>query len=485
MVGRQIRGATKYAAWWNGLIIRRKYKDFAELRRRWDELIGQGLPAERIGGENQINYIRFRNGASVTLAAIIRLELADYFQGQQFTEISVDEAPTIPFLGQLIDKLKGCLRSPHGVPCRMFLTGNPGGPGAGQIRVMYISVLDGGLCETREGDVQRVVQKLEDGREVITTRVYIRSKLSDNKALMEKDPGYENRLMSIQSPELRKAWLGGRWDVVIGQAFAFTNRHIIPPIWPIPPYVPLYMTMDWGFGAPFSIGWWWVDADDRIYRAAEWYGWNKITANVGLRLTDGEIADGIKEREVELGIRGREITRILGPDCFNKKPDYKGGGQGETTAGEFAKAGLDCIPGDPSRVLKIRQFRNRLAIPKDANELPMMVVYDTCTDFIRTIPSLCSDELTGEYLEEGQELHQFDEACHICMSRPHGPVPISAHRMHEQDRKAQMDGLDSPSRAAAEELEAIIRRIVAEKTGDRASAEYERSVDRSRVGVWS
>ncbi|KKK69832.1 hypothetical protein LCGC14_2930070, partial [marine sediment metagenome] len=138
VVGRQIRGAMKYAHHWNGLVIRRKYKDFAELRRRFDELIVAGLPATRVGGENQVNYIRFKNGAIIVMQAIMRLELADSLQGHQYTEICIDEAPTIPFISQLIDVLKGCMRSPHGVPCHMFLTGNPGGTGASQIKAMYI-----------------------------------------------------------------------------------------------------------------------------------------------------------------------------------------------------------------------------------------------------------------------------------------------------------------------------------------------------------
>ncbi|HBF43956.1 MAG TPA: Terminase-like family protein, partial [Desulfobacteraceae bacterium] len=61
----------------------------------------------------------------------------------------------------------------------------------------------------------------------------------------------------------------------IGQAFPFNYaRHVIKPI-PIPQYAPIYMTFDWGYAKPFSFGWWWLDADNRLYRFAEWYGWNK------------------------------------------------------------------------------------------------------------------------------------------------------------------------------------------------------------------
>ena len=475
VVGRQIRGAMKYAHHWNGLVIRRKYKDFAELRRRFDELIVAGLPATRVGGENQVNYIRFKNGAIIVMQAIMRLELADSLQGHQYCEIALDEAPTIPFISQLIDVLKGCMRSPHGVPCHMFLTGNPGGTGASQIKAMYIPQDEGGESDVAEGQVKRIKQELKNGDIHEFTRIFIRSTLWDNKILMEQDPYYEGRIRSINNPQLVEAWLGGKWNVFVGQAFNFNERHIIPPIWPIPEYAPLYMTFDWGFGAPFSIGWWWVDNEDRIYRFAEWYGWDKVTPNIGLRLTDGEIAEGIKEREKKLGIWGKSITRLAGPDCFNKKPDYKGGGQGPATSDEFRwfadkcrkegdmQANLTLIAGDPKKELKIKQFRNRMQIPKDPEELPMLVVYSTCRQFIRIIPSLCVDELTSEYLEKGQELHPFDEASHICMARPVG----SSEEHHSAQDKARKDaavfkGLDRAARSATEEWQETVLALMGE-----------------------
>lgn len=472
VIGRHIRGAEKYGIQWNGLIARRKYKEFGEMRRRWDELILSGLPAVRIGGEESVNYIRFKNGAVVTLMAFMFLEIVNSLLGHQFTEISIEEAPTIPFIAQLVDRLKGSMRSPHGIPCRMILTGNPGGPGASSIKAMYIPRSEGGEVDAEEGEVRRMVTRLANGQEVVFTRIFIRSTLWDNKILIEKDPFYEARLRSINDPLLVKAWLDGRWDIFVGQAFNFYDRHIIKPIWPIPENAPIYMTMDWGFGKPFSIGWWWVDGEDRIYRFAEWYGWDKVTPNTGLRLTDAEIAEGVVEREKTMGIWGREITRLAGPDCFNKKPDYKGGGQGPTTSDEFlahqkklvaagdVKANLRMRPGDTKRELKIKQFRNRLRVPEHPDEMPMMVVYNTCRQFIRIIPDLCVDDLTGEYLEPLQELHPFDESCHICMARPMGfhiPEITEVERLRQKAK--EMKEIDNASFAASMEWAETVEMI--------------------------
>jgi len=437
VLGRQLRGAEIYGAQWNGLIIRRKFKDFHELRVRIDALIRKGLPAVRIGGDQQTNFIRFVNGAQFMMTAVMRLDIADSFQGMQFPEIAIDEAPNFPFIAQLIEKLKGCNRSPYGVPCHIFLTGNPGGPGASVVKHRFISPAPPGT-----------VLRDPSGE----TSVFIKSRLEDNKILVEKDPGYVRRLRSIRDPALRAAWLEGNWDVFVGQAFNFGDPHICEPF-PVPEHSPVYMTFDWGYGAPFSIGWWHIDPDGRLYRFAEWYGWDKVTPNVGLRLADSEIGMGIFEREERMGIHKRKnIIRFAGPDCFSKKPDYKGGGQGPSTAEVFRSLRYKCKdgterlgatdlilrPGDPDRKLKIRQFRERLAIPEDGTA-PMVQIYNTCRDFIRIIPSLCLDDLNVEDLDTDQEDHPYDEACHIFMARPLRFFQFDEEEVVDQARQKMKD----------------------------------------------
>lgn len=336
-VGRQLRGSVLHGYKWNGVMFRRKYKELKELKRRFDELILMGMPATRRGGDNQSNVIEFHSGpakgALITLTACENISAVDDWIGHQFTEICIDEAPQISFIALMIDKLKGSLRSPHGVPGHIFLTGNPGGPGAGALKLMYIDPVT-------PGQIQRVIETDPiTGEELETTKVYIHSTLSDNKILVDNDPAYKRRLLSIQDPVLRAAWVEGRWDIYIGQAFQFSEYHHViqteDEIWPIPSHVPIYMTFDWGFGAPFSILWWWVDDMNRVYCFAEWYGWDGKMPNKGARLTDPDIALGIMEKEQQLGILGRKIIRLVGRDCFNRKPNYLGGGQGPSTADEF------------------------------------------------------------------------------------------------------------------------------------------------------
>jgi hypothetical protein len=443
LLGRQIRGAEKHGIHWNGLVLRRRYKEFAELRRRIDELIHNGLPAERIGGDQQANFLRFDNGAQVALMAAERLEKVDDFLGHQYTEIAIDECQTFPFFMKMVDKLSGSCRSPHGVPSRMFGTGNPGGPGHNEVKQTFKL--------GREFNVKPGTVMYNDIGE---SKVYIPGMLQDNRVLYINDPKYVRKLMSIRDPMLKRAWLDGDWDVYIGQAFLLSDEHHIVSPMEVPEAAPIYMTFDWGYSSPFSVGWWWIDADGRFYRFSEWYGWDE-EENEGLRMVDSEIARGIVEKEKQLGIWGKPVIRLCDPTCRNKKPDYKGGGQGPSTVEEFGKLGVHMRPGDPNRKLKIRQFRERLAIPEDPNQRPMLQVYDTCRHFISTIPSLCMDETNTEDIDTEQNDHIYDEACHICMARP--------MKLVERSEEKKKPKLDTASRAAHKEYASIIDEIQMEQ----------------------
>lgn len=269
---------------------------------------------------------------------------------------------------------------------------------------------------------------------------YVPSKAEDNPHL---DAAYWQMLGTLP-PHLRGAFKDGSWDVFVGQAFQEWSRtyHVLEPSVPlVPEGRPIYMTFDWGFGKPFSIGWWWIDSDGRKYRFNEWYGWNG-TPDQGLRLTDSEIAEGIIKREQAMGftitqgtspkVINPQITRLCDPTCFNKKPDYKGGGQGPATAEIFMNMGLQMRPGDPSRVLKWRQFHEHLRVPRDTdgkvNGVPMVQIYSNCIHFIRTVPGLIVDPNNIEDVESSGEDHCGDEAALLFMHRPVTQLPVKEEK---------------------------------------------------------
>jgi hypothetical protein len=301
------------------------------------------------------------------------------------------------------------------IECQIIGATNPGGPGHGWVKSLWIDKVYSAEWYINGAN--------EDGTDIDYRGqfAFVQSKASDNPII---GADYHAGLSTL--PEhLRRAFRDGDWGIFEGQVFQEFRQeiHSLQPdmegnLPEVPAHASIYMTFDWGFGAPFSVGWWWVDNDGRIYRFAEWYGWNG-TPNMGLRLTDTEIVQGVIEREAGLGLSDRTIIRYGGPDCFQKRPDYRGGGQGPSTAEVFQGAKLTLIPGDPSRHLKKRQFHERLRVPVDyPNTLPMMMIYPQCQQFKRTIPDLVVNPNDIEDVFTDCEDHIYDEACHIVMARP-------------------------------------------------------------------
>jgi hypothetical protein len=298
---------------------------------------------------------------------------------------------------------------------------------------------------------------------------YVPSRAEDNPYL---DSAYWQMLETLP-PHLRSAFKDGSWDVFVGQAFQEWSRthHVMESV-PVPEGRPIYMTFDWGSGKPFSVGWWWIDSDGRKYRFNEWYGWNG-TPDQGMRLTDSEIAEGIIKREQVMGynvatgtnpiVVNPQITRICDPTCFNKKPDPRGGGQGISTAEIFMNIGLQMRPGDPSRVLKWRQFHEHLRIPRDedgkVNGVPMLQVYSKCQHFIRTVPGLIVDRNNMEDVDTDGEDHCADEAALLLMYRP-------VTQVAEKHEKTTPPGIEDVARLEREEMWAEIARTEQMERGE-------------------
>lgn len=339
------------------------------------------------------------------------------YQGAEMHLLLMDELTT--FTELQYDYLRGRVRCALDIPPEykhkvpgIICASNPGGVGHEFAKRRWVDF-------TNKGEIPL---KRAPKREGGMLRQYIPGKLEDNPMLAVRDPDYIHRLDALPEP-FRTAYKDGDWDIFVGQAFQFNRvnhviKHADAPF--VPENAPIYMTFDWGFGAPFSVGWWWVDADNRIYRFHEWYGWNG-TPNQGLRWEDSRIAERIIEIEQQLGIKKDRPWRLAGHDCWNKKPDYKGSGQGPSTAEVFANYGLYLNKADSTREVKIRAFRERLKIPENGDR-PMLVVYESCDHFIRTIPLLQMDITKVEDIDTTMEDHIYDEACHICMARPLSPT---------------------------------------------------------------
>jgi hypothetical protein len=342
-------------------------------------------------------------GGRLNFAYLERDADADNYQGHSYTRIYIEEAGTFPSPAPIL-KLMAALRSGAGVPCRMRLTGNPGGPGHQWVRARYIDPAPSGM---------EVIADPETGRE----RVYIPSRVTDNPFL---GPDYIARLKASGSPELVRAWLEGDWSVVSGAFFPefSMQRHVIAPR-ELPRHWARFRSFDWGSAKPFSVGWWAVSdgtlpgiARGAIVRYREWYGMQPGQPNVGLRLTAEEIARGIKAREKD---DPGNMLGVADPAIFSEDG-------GPSHAQRMIAEGVIFRPADNKRVPARGAMGGwdqvRARLKGDADGRPMLLLFNTCRDLIRTLPALQHDAARPEDVDSDGEDHAPDEARYACMSRP-------------------------------------------------------------------
>lgn len=367
------------------------------------------------------------------------------YQSSEWSLILVDELTKNP--ADIFAFLTSRLRLP-GLPNSeaQFIGGtNPGGIGHGWVKALWM-----------DKDFPTQWYENEEGIDYRSMFAYVPSKATDNPYLPKE---YWASLSTLPD-HLREAFRDGSWEIFAGQAFPelTRERHGCDPV-PIPKGAHIYCTHDYGYSAPFSFGWWWVDGDGRVYRFAEWYGWTGSPGK-GLSLPDSEVAERVIAKEKSIlpeWCRPEDVQRIAGPDLFSKKPNPMGQGQGPPTAETYAKVGrqfnhsLIFRVGDPSRHLKIRQFHERLRFKDvDGSRIkPMMMIYKGCDQFFRTISSMIQDKNKIEDVDTTGEDHIYDEACHICMARPLA-LPEAKPKLSATDKR--IDRLLNRKRDTHEEV---------------------------------
>ena len=173
-----LMGVEKYGEHWKGVLFRRTYPELDEIIDQTRKMYRDFYPdAEYKVGTHQW---QFSNGATLKLRHIENEADADHYQGMAFTFVAFDELGSWSDL-KAYHKIKACLRSGSAdVPDKKIVSsGNPGGPNHQNIKKYFIDPAPEGT-----------VIEGEDGM----NRMYIRSLVTDNKILLDRDPHYINRL---------------------------------------------------------------------------------------------------------------------------------------------------------------------------------------------------------------------------------------------------------------------------------------------------
>lgn len=374
---------------------------------------------------------RFPSGAKIYFGSMQYTKDRFNYQGRRYDFIAFDELTHFTWdeYSYLFSRNR-----PSGPGTRVYLraTTNPGGVGHAWVKERFITAAPPMTPINEEYKVASPEGKLLT---LNRKRIFIPSSVFDNRVLLKNDPDYLANLAMLPEAE-KKALLYGNWDSFDGQVFTEWRNdpehyddmrftHVVEPF-KIPKSWQIYRGFDFGYTRPFSVGWYAADGDGRLYRFREYYGCDGVPNN-GLRLEPTQIAEGIKEiEEQDPNIRGRTVIGIADPSVFD-------GSRGRSVAEVMEKSGVYFRPGDNARIPGKMQFHYRFAF--DSEGVPMLYIFKSCKNFIRTIPALNYSQSNVEDIDTSAEDHIYDECRYVLM---HIPIKARQNRLQEKGHKGEM-----------------------------------------------
>ena len=371
---------------------------------------------------NQTEHVwKFPSGALIYFGSMPNKDSYLNYQGLSFAFIGFDELTH--FTREEYEYLISRNRADgEGVRVYIRATANPGGIGHGWVKERFITPAPPNTPITFKTDV-----RMPDGtvKNLERKRIFIPSSVFDNEKLLKNDPNYLANLASLPEAQ-KKALLYGDWDVFEGQVFTEwknhpenetrQNTHVIKPFH-IPAHWRRYRSFDYGYSKPFAVQWWAVDEDGICYLYRQLYGCTNVP-NTGLRIEPSTIAKMIKEIE-DREEKGNTIIGIADPAIWDESR-----GRAGTIINMFEEQGIYFEKGDHKRLPGKMQVHRRLAF--DKNGYPMLYVFDTCRDFLRTFPNLVYDRSRPEDIDTNCEDHDYDAMRYFLMRNPLPSKPLEA-----------------------------------------------------------
>lgn len=400
---------------YKGLILRKTFPQLQELIDKSLNYYPRAFPKARYNASN--HTWTFPSGAKIIFGSMQYTKDRTKYQGQAYDFIAFDELTHFTYeeYSYLFSRNR-----PNGPGTRVYIraSANPGGVGHGWVKERFIT------AAPPMTPIPEVVSYTQPDGKIISSiqkRIFVPSSVFDNKALLDNDPLYVQRLASLPEAE-RKALLYGDWDSFSGQVFLEwtndpaqyadrCNTHVISPF-RIPSHWTIWCGLDWGYSRPFSVGWFAVDEERRLYHIREYYGCTG-TPNQGVKMEPSAVAREIKRIEAEdPNLRGRFIHRVGDPAIW--------GSQGTESIGELMeRERVYFEKGNHERINGKMQMHHRLAFDEDG--VPMLYVFNTCKHFIRTVPNLVYDEKDVEDIDTDGEDHIYDMTRYVLMENPIAP----------------------------------------------------------------
>ena len=400
---------------YKGIIFR---KTFPQLRELILKSLRYYTPAYPNAQYNSTDHCwKFPSGARIYFGSMPNHDSYINYQGLSYSFIGFDELTH--FTQEEYEYLISRNRA-DGDGLRVYIrsTANPGGIGHGWVKDRFIEGKEPDKTYTYKNKILTPEGK---SMEVSRTRCFVPSSVFDNEALLKNDPNYLSNLGMLPEAQ-KKALLYGDWNSFSGQVFTewrnnpegAKNRkytHVIEPF-VIPDSWRRYRSFDFGYAKPFAVQWWAIDYDGRAYLYRQLYGCTD-TPNTGIKKQPREIAKMIREIE-DTYEKGHKITGIADPSIWDESRGSDG-----TVIRMMEAEGVYFEKGKNDRLSGKMQMHYRLEF--DNEGLPMMYVFNTCTQFIRTLPLLVYDDINVEDVNSALEDHDYDAARYFLMANPIKP----------------------------------------------------------------
>lgn len=410
-----------FGAAWRGILFRKSYPELGDViakSKKW---------FSRMRNSPEFNESKstwtWPTGEQLLLRHMARPDDYNAYHGHEYPWIGFEELTTWS-TPDCFTIMQSCCRSSHpGVAqrARVRSTTNPYGIGHNWVKARY-------RLPGMRG--RPILDSL--GRDGLPEppRMAIHGHIRENRILLDADPNYISRIRAAARNDAELgAWLDGSWDIVAGGMFDDVWRpqwnllpdfsaNLIPRGWRID------RSFDWGSSKPFSVGWWLesngepiVLSDGRaigpvrgdLIRWAEWYGWTG-RRNEGVKMLAKDIAQGILDREEDMGLKGRVRPGPADSAIWGDE-------NGMSIERDMRLAGVTWEKAEKpagSRVLGWERMREMLSnaapmVVGQPREEPGMFVCRRCVQFQETVPVLPRDDKKMDDVDTEAEDHIGDE----------------------------------------------------------------------------
>lgn len=373
----------------------------------------------------------FPTGAEVELRPAAKPEDIDFFQGQNYQRLVIEELTQME--ADDVDKIEASCRStiPE-IPAMKIYTTNPGNRGHKWVKEKFIDVCpalnDGEPVYLEEYDI--TYQPLKPNK-VHTTKtgekfLFIPSLLFDNPYLAENDKNYVRNMLSKSNHILRRMWLFGDWSVFTGQFFTMWDENIHTQdemeffgaknvrelagkrkTFDWGDY-RLYMSNDYGFAekSAWACGMYAVHNEtDEMVKFTE-IVMSGLTIKEQARMTKEVLSD-----EYNLSIERFELI-VADPNSYWQRKDK--GEEFWTFALAYEEEGIILTKGLNDREQGAMAVIQALNIDKDTKR-PRLTFLDNCNESIDSIPALPTDSRNPNDVDTTCFDHPYDELRYLLM----------------------------------------------------------------------